>query len=185
MPKGASVADAAVLARAELDGTWDATGLDGIVERPDVQPGEPVRRDVWFAEISLCLAMHDIEIYGVAYISNGYVALPMSGHALGVAERLVWYRCYAEHPVDPMSSDQIATADQLEYLYDYYTRWVIPCIASTGREVVAIPTRSEYLADDSFQWTPYGSVSQYPTPVEYNELVRKCGPEYGMLELQL
>lgn len=184
MPEGASVADAAALARAELDGTWRGTGLDGIVDRPDVEPGDPVRRDVWFTEISLCLALEDIDIYGVAYIANGYVMLPGAGQKVDIQTRLAWYRCYAQHPVDPMTSEQIATPDQLAYLYDYYARWVIPCIASTGRQVESIPTRSEYLADDSFQWTPYGSVSSYSTPVEYNDLVKKCGPEYGMLELR-
>jgi hypothetical protein len=101
--------------------------------------------------------------------------LPEGGtddQALVKASTLAAYACqqrFADERGPGLSERQVA------YLYDYQTKFVLPCYAEKGHTVTRPPiTRDEYIAQWPFQnWTPEPSDIDVMT-IEYDQLNLMC-----------
>ena len=71
---------------------------------------------------------------------------------------------------------EVLTDDQLNYIYDYYKKTLVPCMIMNGFTPTTAPTRTEFLALAG-QWSPYYSVDVGLGPVQYEQVERVCGPE--------
>jgi hypothetical protein len=169
LPEGPSDAEIEKRVATELDWQWGLTGLEGVVARPVVElKGPPSQYSIGFGE-----CMSDAGFSGWGYDDSGLV---LDDGDPTDEQRLAFYVCNAEYPsVDPLSTAQ------LEYVYDYYERWLIPCLALHGYEQHdPVPTRESFVGDpvqDGFRWSPYSSIYFTPaTESAYVELQAECDP---------
>lgn len=65
---------------------------------------------------------------------------------------LAQYTCQAQYPYYPPQQGYI-TGEQSKYLYEYYKRVLIPCLALEGYVVTEAPTKGEFALDSG--WNPY------------------------------
>ena len=121
------------------------------------------------------------EVERVRYISNAEYAPVMSlcmseQGATGdsTAREVAWYVCQAKYPVSPDEYRVLSDA-QVVYLYRYYERWTIPCLALNGHRV-------DLITIDAFRelgglWNPLYSSLEGTTVTddEYAALNLECG----------
>ena len=72
-------------------------------------------------------------------------------------EGLAWYYCTQQLPWYDTVFTQLTNAE-LDELYDYYERWLVPCLASHGGGVVELRGRAEFVDGGDGQpgwWNPY------------------------------
>ena len=171
-----------------LDAAWRNTGLEGTVERPESDPSslvERYREDSPGVGLSECMGEQGIEAYGTTEENGGPVFLGI-GRTAEPSEQLAWYRCLAAHP-STFSHVELSPSE-LEYLYDYYQEWVIPCLELRGYSVVLVPSREEYITGLGFDWIPYNNLGPglsgadpYQSSVEpgfFIELADECGDPF-------
>ena len=176
MPEGPDVD----VSQSVLDATWDATGLADSVERPVVAAAEPT--EDWAGEITACLANDDITLTSISGDGVQFTG-DLSGEMGSIALQLAWYTCFAQSPPPPITYEGavVMSDDELGYLWDYYHRWVTPCLRSQGYEVELVPKRDEFVASGGLSWNPYWEISGVVTGAEYTALVAQCGDPMGML----
>lgn len=177
-----------------LDAAWLNTGLDGSVQRPEVDRdmlADHYRDGNNVQHLTECLSEGGITSWGSGERNGGPTVLADNGSPADQAIQLIWYRCFAEHPTDAMYLGVRLSRAESEYLYDYYQEWVIPCLTLEGYSVISVPTREEYLGEFSFGWVPYynlapglAGIDPYATgtdPGFFIELADRCGnPFPGM-----
>ena len=179
VPTGLPDKQIAEMTKASLDATWAATGL---TDRPHAALGELESGASFFDSMRECMYASGISLDGLSRDqSGGYTPLLVNNVPAGPADRVAFYLCFAEHPIDPVSGTGVATREQLEYLYDYWQRWLIPCIALHGYDVTDPPRRIIFVTREQYSWSPYGAVTSYRSAEEFEALVAECGPEYGAL----
>ena len=177
-PPGVTAEETAALLETRIDQAWMNTGLDGLVERPEVDRGT-VAAD--FNELAECLVDTGLTDWGM---SDG-----STGPGLAAAEaptpddQLIFYTCFAQHPTDVVMGGIRLSREQLDYLYDYYRSWVIPCLALDSITVSSVPTRSEFGRDFWQGWNPYDQAPALVTDADYNEAIGRCGPVYADLDV--
>lgn len=91
------------------------------------------------------------------------------------ADDLAYYYCQAQYPIDPNEYLVLSVA-QINYLYDYYIRWTIPCLESNGYLVRNVPSRMGFIRFSGY-WNPVyheGSTVDISSD-EYTRLDRACG----------
>jgi hypothetical protein len=76
--------------------------------------------------------------------------------------------CLTQVQVDPVDMN-ILSREQLNYIYSYFERRLVPCLAAHGITVTDLPTREKFLSmifiDDEFgyaPWSPYEGFSSSP-----------------------
>lgn len=129
LPKAATAADREAFVSRQLDAEWKNVGIEDS-QRPDVKRV----RFITNAEFT------DVMAQCTTTLGPGY-SFVLSDEQ--TAARLVYYACQAQYPVDPSEYLVLSTA-QIDYLYDYYRRWTIPCIHSHGYDVGVMPSRTEF-----------------------------------------
>lgn len=87
------------------------------------------------------------------------------------------YECSARYPHDPETSGAYNGA-QRAYLWDYYGRWLVPCLEAAGYHTSEAPTRQEYIDGEGGWgwWSPYSSILMPEQPAESSELIERCAP---------
>jgi len=170
-----------------VDAAWANSGLDGVVDRPVIEPAElsPDGGQA-FAGFANCLAETGVDSWGIDERNGGPVFRGSTGGALRPEMQLVFYRCFAEHPSPQNFSNVILTDEQREYLYDFYQRWTVPCLESNGYPVSYMPTRSEYL-EGTQDWLPYYLVDLGDNVIESSdieEMHARCGSPYADLDVE-
>lgn len=176
VPGEASAYQVLAAQQLQLRATWDLTGLGGKFEQPEyrVVARDP---DVWEQAVAACMAGSGVTLRHARSDGDGYRAvLPRGDKLTNVTQRL-WYRCFAQNQPEPL----IASDSQLEYLWNYYHRWVIPCVRLEGYALNRLPSKKQFLATKSFQWSPYGATTAILTDDQYLTLVAQCGPERGII----
>ena len=177
-PAGVSAEETAALLETRIDQAWMNTGLDGLVERPVVDRGT-VAAD--FNELAECLGDSALEEWGVSDGSTGPGLVAVDTPTID--EQLDFYTCFAQHPTDVVMGGVRLSRAQLDYLYDYYRSWVIPCLALDSITVSSVPTRSEFSRDFWQGWNPYDHAPALITDADYNEAIGRCGPVYADLDV--
>jgi len=115
--------------------------------------------------------------------SGGPVFLAASGSRAIPELQLIWYQCFIQYPSNPGFGNVLLTEPQQDYLYDYYQRWVVPCIMLNGYALAQAPTREEF-HNDWAGWNPYYSIEQgMGTEQEFETLVTRCGGVYADLDV--
>ncbi len=177
-PPGPTDADIADFNQTLLDRTWARTGLDGIADRPEASAGKPLDEDSWSRAMGECMSDKGITSFGTSYSAEaGFEFVQVSGaEAPTIADQFIFYSCVAAHPLVPSRMFEALSDEQLDYIYDYYQSWLIPCAVMQGYSFSDVPTRTEFKALAG-QWSPYYSVDIAISGADYEELERVCGAE--------
>ena len=125
---------------------------DGRITIPDVPRVAFTTPDTWSTVQTSCLQAAGLQ---AREISGGFT-IDDSGDLDTTAVSLAQWTCLRQYPVDPRLTGFLSEAQAL-YMYDYFTRWLAPCLASLGEDVPRPPRRDEYveLLRDGTAWNPY------------------------------
>lgn len=154
--------------RAGLDRQWRLAGLEGIVVRPDYVAAPIVTDREWDRLMIECMDRAGIAQWGY----DGNSGLFIEGGQPTASDQLAFYWCYAAYPTVDLVSDA-----QLDFIYDYYQRWLIPCLESRGYNVMNAPSRKGFIdADPAIgPWNPYRALERYPATFgALEELAENC-----------
>jgi hypothetical protein len=85
--------------------------------------------------------------------------------------------CAAKNPPDP-SKYSLMGKEQRSYLYDYYVRWLLPCLESSGYRLADAPSRKTFIGDwlKPGWWSPYDSIGNPPSDAMLARVQDKCPP---------
>ena len=169
-PAGPTDAQVEATVRARLDRQWGYSGLQGIVERPAFEPKPIVTQREWGRLMLACMDRAGVGQWGY----NEGSGLFTEGSRPSASDQLAFYWCFAEYP-----TVDLLTTEQIDFIYDYYARWLIPCLEMNGYNVMNAPSRDDFAhADPSIpRWNPYRSLETYPrTPESVDDLVARCSP---------
>ena len=175
-PEGPTPGEITAAVKDRLDRQWRLSGLEGIVVRPHFVNRPVVGASEWAPEISRCMARSGIMNWG--YDEGEGLFIP--GHVPTTSEQLRFYWCFERYP-----TVDLLTREQIDFIYDYYVRWLIPCLETNGYDVVDAPSRREFLdADRSIErWSPYRALERYPaTPEESAVIAATCAPTVPGIE---
>jgi hypothetical protein len=121
----------------------------------------------WGSAVAECMNRAGYASYSAAVVSftRGEAGLP------GAGEQNALDTCLTVIQVDPVDRN-ILSREQLEYIYSYYARQLIPCLAEHGIEITDVPTREDFelsiFIDGEFgysTWSPYEGLSASPKKV--------------------
>ena len=179
-PAGPTDAEVAAYHEAVREGTWNAAGLAKSGRtRPETLEAIEVPGELFDEAIRECMA--DAGFDSIEYFSGppeeGYTLMDSSGEIYKSRKaRLAWYGCIATIQYDPVEFGELASEAQLEYIYDYFARWTVPCLTLRG-QTVTMPPRESFIEDSAYRWwSPMWTV-QADTQEDYEELLAACGPE--------
>jgi hypothetical protein len=163
-----------------LANTWANTGLPG--EQPGVESHTASTSEEWLASMAECIGAIGLGASSWGYsTSEGYVLGTASGGDVDDPEALrEFYVCAASYG-PPQSFEELRSNAQLDYIYDYYQKSLVPCMIMNGFRPEAAPTRVEFHAIAG-QWSPYYSVDVGLSAVQYEELEGICGAEIPSLD---
>ena len=167
--------------RLELDRQWGFTGLDGVVERPVFEVERIGATGASSQGLWDCMSAAGFESWGFSSDSGLQLSGADSTVVAPTAEQqLAYYECNARFPlIDTL------TPSQLDFVYDYYQRWLIPCIESAGYPVLDAPSRAEFTtaeAEYGWRWEPYSALDEFPGENEYEALRAECKPTIPGIE---
>ena len=164
--------------------SWISTGLSETMERPVVVTGSSLSAEEWDLAWHACMQEQGFPDFQIYY--EGYEGMALYAFSNNVpieiepAVQLASFECMARHSFDP--SDHVLLTDaQLDYIYDYYESWVMPCFVQNDTFPRAIPTREEFHNYGGL-WTPYDSADAVlDGRMTHDTLVELCGPEVPRL----
>ena len=160
-----------------LDATWRSTALNSQT-RPEEPHGELVDREDWDPVMRGCMSTAGYNSVGFAWGTDmGYFLSDDEGAIIDdPAQQLEFYRCVNRNPMDPVSSGDVMSDAQLDYRFDFFARWTIPCLEAQGFTILDIPERDIYLSSSEYShWSPLWSIP-VSSQEEYEQLVMTCGP---------
>jgi hypothetical protein len=162
------------MVRTELDRQWAFTGLDGVMPRPEVAVEEIGTVDGFSEHLSGCMAEAGFDSWGSGPYGLDMSTVNPDGAQSTPEQQYSYYGCVARFPnIDPL------TDEQLDFVYDYYQRWLVPCLETEGQQLRDVPTRAqfhEYRAVNGWLWGPYSAMVEYPQGAELDALLVKCKP---------
>jgi hypothetical protein len=167
-----------------LDATWDTLGLGGVPQEKTL-PFEAKDRGNDLSGVFDCLDKAGIHGGGLGAGPDTGYALSLAGDAIPTArQNASLYYCMVRHPVDPVVGGMLQSASEKKYLWQLYTSWQEPCLATHGIAISDPPTRvSFFAASTGILWSPYAAIES--PQVEPSELDRMCGPQFGVLTKRL
>lgn len=164
-PTGLTDAEKSEYRDVQLERAWNETGLTAYsVERPTIQVQRYIGTDEYNQVMDDCIRMQNVDP-----IDAGEMSVPLEMN-------LAWYTCTALFPLDP-SRIGVIGASQREYLYDYYVRWLVPCLESAGYPVSDAPPRKVFLGGgpSANAWTPWGAIDLPVRDADQIALGDRCG----------
>lgn len=183
LPPGPTDEEIAASDQDLLDKTWKSTGLEGIEPRPVVASGEALADQDWFAAVFDCLSRAGVTVTGLSYGSaEGFSILTDAGEpSTDIDEQLATYRCVAAHPSHLLDGMRPYSRAQLDFIYDYYRDWLIPCLSTVGYTVTDAPTREWFVLRNG-QWNPYWALPLPNDGARYDSITAAYGPEQPPLD---
>ena len=112
--------------------------------------------------MSACYTQHGVPI------SNGYAIgakkgdppTSVGGEASNEHQAIGLYFCTAEHPGRPTGPP---TTEQLSWMYDYLTRFLVPCYEANGLSVPPAPSKQDFVTKWPNQnWFPSAGMTSNP-----------------------
>lgn len=157
-------AERAAFLEARLDAAWENTDLDGVVDRPDLAAGigDRFAAENW-QSLSDCMFETGLTGWGFGESNGGPVFLGNNNDPLPPDIQLAAYTCFAQYPVTNSFRNILLTEDQKLYLYEYYKRWVVPCLGMHGYEFHRdfVPTERSF-TENVGDWNPYYAIASGP-----------------------
>jgi hypothetical protein len=152
-----------------LDVEWaDASRGQGL-ERPVVERERFIRFEEWGDVRAACMVESG---YNYTYMDERGLQGLIAG-ADPAEHAIAWYTCGARLPIDPIDLGLLSTA-QVEYVYDYFQRWLMPCLERNGYIVGELPERSFFLQSKRILWNPYSSIELAGGPEQTRLLFEAC-----------
>jgi hypothetical protein len=171
LPDGPSEAEVRAAVKERIDRQWMLSGLDGVRPRPLIAVQKVQQSGQWNPELGVCLREAGIRDWGY----SPHEGLRIQNAVANPEQQMMMYICFARYPaVDVLSTDQI------DYIYDYFVRWLVPCLELHGYQVGDAPTRAIFaaraVAGDGL-WNPYHALTRFPgSPEEQSRLLEECQP---------
>jgi hypothetical protein len=171
LPEGPSQAELDVFGQEQSDDAWAGSGLLGVLSRPEVDVVAEVARDDWARVIASCMKHAGFEDYR----ANSGMLLSRDVPAdLATEHSLALYVCRAQYPLED-SRQRLLSSAELDYVYDYYLSFLVPCLGFHGFLVDDVPTREAFLTAGGIGWwTPYASGQPVTRRVDVGELDSSC-----------
>ncbi|WP_411700133.1 hypothetical protein [Conyzicola sp.] len=170
LPRALTDAQLEAAVRAQLDRQWRLSDLQGVVVRPAFEPRPIVTEREWGRLMTECMDRAGIPQWGY----DDGTGLFVEGGTPSASDQLAFYWCFAEYP-----TVDLLTRDQLDFVYDYYARWLIPCLETRGFNVQNAPTREAFATahPPMGRWNPYRALEDLPSdPHALRQLQRDCPP---------
>jgi len=162
----------------QLVSMWGTITVPYDLRRPKIEPVRMIRDDEYGRVMDDCLRGFSTHDYRNLY---GYrlIAQEPEGIRDEILEGVAWYVCMAQYPVDPSGSGLLSKR-QLDYLYDYYRRWVVPCLILNGYDPGPVPLRKTFVSNGlagNF-WSPTDELwGEFGfTDAEFSLVEAKCSP---------
>ena len=181
-PAPATDSDVEAAQQQILDATYDREGFDTERLTSASDLGEDHERG--FGD---CLEAEGVDIskgWGASIGPDGFALNGVDNAEVSAADQFIAYTCLARYPYDVTDSGWVYSASQREYLWDYYARWVVPCLRSHGQSLLVIPSKDEFLESSLVTWSPYDALDYTRAGgiAGFETLQEQCGPRLGMLE---
>jgi hypothetical protein len=174
-PPGPTEVDLAAFQARMLELSWSNSGLSGEPPSVDPQPQSSVNDSV----MAVGQCMEHAGVGGQSWefsSSRGYMLYgPAEGPAGDPVVQLAFYTCVAAYGF-VHTADEVRTPAQLDFIYDYFADWLVPCILDQGYALSEVPSRAEF-HEIYGVWSPYWSISPSLTTRPLEELIAVCGPE--------
>ena len=156
-PTGPTDDEVSALVRAELDKQWGFTGLEGVLPRPVIEVEKIGTAGGAAQGFWDCMSAKGFESWGFSGDTGLQLYAADSTQETPTPEQqLSYYECNARFPlIDTL------TTSQLNFIYDYYQRWLIPCLEHAGYSVMTPPTREAFtteVAEFGWRWQPYSAI---------------------------
>ena len=157
--------------------TWAGFALPPSLDAPPVTPGVGFERAAWGAALRACMKDAGYPDFGYTFSNEaGYVLLTVRRETvLDPSQQVTFYFCAARHPLLPDERRLLVGAGQLNYVYDYYLRWTVPCLIDHGYKLRRILSREQFVAA-SGQWVPYWELPMY-SAADHERVIGLCGPD--------
>jgi len=180
-----------------LDNSWERLELPPSTPRPGFETPALVDSARWWTEYQSCVTTILPKRIYTEVATDWYGVSTDSPDALTSADRVVFYQCLTRFVDADFGMIRLMTVEHLEFLWRYYERWVIPCLADAGYEVgldVATPPYFETFVANHAEgtlWSPYdGIVFDFVATEEnfelfdanYERIVERCGGRYDALD---
>lgn len=162
-----------------LERTWIGTGLSGLLDQPQVAAVDRVPSEEWRQVLSDCMEGKGLSLPGFVWDPQSGYQLVDDGTSPTAARidstmRLAFYMCLAANPPEVIDEEAFLTPAQLDYVYDYYVRWIVPCLAQNGWQLRNAPSREEFLLLEG-NWSPYNSI-EVDDVGDFETSEELCGP---------
>lgn len=174
VPSGPTAEEIERYSEQALDQAWLDANQPAGTPRPVVERDRYISTVEWDSVMRQCVrdqGFPDYELYGTELYTPRADEVDALAHA--------WYVCTATFPIDPHELGVLSTR-QLDYLYDYFGTWLVPCLAHQGYlPLDEPPTREQFVGGyEGYQgyawWSPYYSVTAPEDPVERQRLEEIC-----------
>lgn len=155
LPPGPTDADIAEYYAAVADAHWEALGFGPAVERPATPAIRFSSPESWAASVAGCMNAAGFDEYSA---QGGSLTITEPDPNPSTEQKLASFTCELSfQPVAPPGL--ILSAAQLEYVYDYYLRFLVPCLGLQGESIDDVPSREAFLAQSVIgPWSPYWSI---------------------------
>jgi hypothetical protein len=174
-PAALTDTEIAVFEKAHNDGLWEAANLPSDTPRPQVEIVRFLTLDDsdWGYVMVQCLKEQGFTDYVAD--SGGGMRFVGSTDPFSNDRKLAQYICQTKYPYDPLDF-QLLSRMQREYLYDYWVRWLVPCLELRGYDVGKAPSRADFVADpfEVHGWNPYIDVIFPTDPATMTRLSTEC-----------
>lgn len=185
-PPGPTDAELDAYHVALLDEVWSNTALEGVVERPAIAVVDTLDPSNWVKQVYICLEQRGVGGFSLLFGEQTGLSLISLDASVppSEADQLAFYVCTAQYRLngsDILGSQPLRSRAQLDYIYDYFSTWLVPCMLENGYAVPYAPSREDFVASQG-RWNPSWSVRDVEGGQVMDELVQLCGPELPPLE---
>lgn len=155
-----------------LDLSWQNLGLAEPAPRPTPSV-TPLAEDAdWVAAWGDCVSSSGTDPQGWGFGSD--TGFDFRGQRdYDDRTLLAFYTCAASLPLVPFAAEELRTPAQVDYLYDYYQSWLVPCLETHGYHVSAVPTNEQFV-NGAASWSPLDEITLLDL-VSAGSLLRNCG----------
>lgn len=184
LPSGPTQAEVDAYWENVLAETWDNSSASQDTERPVIRSEGVLGGQAWAEALSQCIVDQGVLFRALSWSDSGgydiefdtWIDVP-TRHEMDIK----LYTCVALHPQDVATDGTLLSIEQMNYIYDYYQRWLVPCLAEHGAELSGDLLSRVSFIEQKGQWSPYFLLGAL-NDTERAGLSEACGPERPRLD---
>lgn len=141
---------------------------------PDVDVVQTVDADTGWSFVLECV--EELDIPGVIVAGGGITTEGVD--ASQELERAI-FLCNSAYPVDYSSPTDFGyfSPAELEYLWNYFATYLVPCLRAHGWDVRGMPSRESFVSVPYVTWSPYWQLARQPVSAHsWRGMDRECAP---------